>query len=78
MTDVIERLLLRNLQEVFGQGDPMRRRAAIDELYARDAWPEFKIVAPLTQVSKINSLAGPEVRCGMSAMGRKPPFPAPE
>jgi hypothetical protein len=36
MTDVIERLLLRNLQEVFGQGDPVRRRAAIDELYTED------------------------------------------
>jgi hypothetical protein len=29
MSDIIERLLLRNLHEVFGQGDPVRRRAAI-------------------------------------------------
>lgn len=29
-------LLHRNLQEVFGEGDPARRRAAIDELYAED------------------------------------------
>jgi hypothetical protein len=29
-------LLLRNLQEVFGQGNPMRQRAAIDELYTED------------------------------------------
>jgi hypothetical protein len=36
MTDAIETLLLRNLQEVFGQGDPVRRRAAIDELYTED------------------------------------------
>ena len=36
MSDIIERLLLRNLQEVFGQGDPMRRRGAIDELYTKD------------------------------------------
>ena len=36
MTDVIERLLLRNLQEVFGQNDPLRRRAAIDELCTED------------------------------------------
>jgi hypothetical protein len=36
MSDIIERLLLRNLQEVFGQGDPVRRRAAIDELYIED------------------------------------------
>jgi len=33
MSDIIETLLLRNLQQVFGQGDPVRRRAAIDELY---------------------------------------------
>jgi hypothetical protein len=36
MSDIIERLLLRNLQEVFGQGDAERRRAAIDELYTED------------------------------------------
>jgi hypothetical protein len=36
MSDIIERLLLRNLQEVFGQGDPVRRRAAIEELYTED------------------------------------------
>jgi hypothetical protein len=36
MSDIIERLLLRNLQEVFGQSDPMHRRAAIDELYTED------------------------------------------
>jgi hypothetical protein len=36
MSDIIQELLLRNLQEVFGQGDPVRRRAAIDELYTED------------------------------------------
>ena len=36
MPDIIERLLLRNLQEVFGEGNPQRRRAAIDELYTED------------------------------------------
>ena len=36
MSDIIEALLLRNLQEVFGDGDPTRRRAAIEELYTRD------------------------------------------
>jgi hypothetical protein len=29
-------LLYRNLQEVFGEGDAMRRRAAIEELYTED------------------------------------------
>lgn len=33
----IEQLLTRNLHEVFGEGDPTRRRAAIDALYAEDA-----------------------------------------
>ena len=36
MWDIIETLLLRNLQEVFGEGDPARRRAAIEELYTED------------------------------------------
>jgi SnoaL-like domain len=37
-TDVrgIETLLRRNLPEVFGEGDPARRRAAIRELYTED------------------------------------------
>ena len=32
----IEMLLNRNLPEVFGEGDPARRRAAIQELYTED------------------------------------------
>ena len=32
----IETLLKRNLPEVFGEGDPARRRAAIQELYTKD------------------------------------------
>src|ERR1700743_2868995 len=32
----IETLLNRNLPEVFGEGDPARRRAAIQELYSGD------------------------------------------
>ena len=32
----ISTLLLRNLQDVFGENNPARRRAAIDELYADD------------------------------------------
>jgi len=34
--DRIRELLDRNLQEVFGEGDDTRRRAAIDELWAED------------------------------------------
>jgi len=36
MTYRIHQLLHRNLQEVFGEGDAVRRRAAINELYTED------------------------------------------
>jgi hypothetical protein len=36
MAERIHELLLRNLQEVFGEGDPTKRRSAIKELYADD------------------------------------------
>ena len=36
MSDRIHKLLNRNLQEVFGEGDAARRRAAIGELYTDD------------------------------------------
>ena len=32
----ISTLLIRNLRDVFGENDPARRRAAIDELYTED------------------------------------------
>jgi hypothetical protein len=32
----ISTLLIRNLRDVFGENDPERRRAAIDELYTED------------------------------------------
>ena len=32
----ISTLLTRNLQDVFGEGDPARRRAAIDEIFTED------------------------------------------
>jgi SnoaL-like domain len=36
MSERIHELLHRNLQEVFGEGNPARRRAAIEELYTDD------------------------------------------
>jgi hypothetical protein len=36
MDDRIIKLLYRNLQEVFGEGDAARRRAAIQDLYTED------------------------------------------
>lgn len=36
MPNSISTLLTRNLRDVFGENDPVRRRAAIDELYTDD------------------------------------------
>ena len=36
MSYSISTLLLRNLSDVFGENDPVRRRAAIDDLWAED------------------------------------------
>ena len=37
MSDSISTLLLRNLHDVFGEIDPERRRAVIDEIFHEDA-----------------------------------------
>jgi ketosteroid isomerase-like protein len=36
MSNSISILLIRNLRDVFGENDPERRRAAIDEFYTED------------------------------------------
>ena len=36
MSNSISTLLLRNLSDVFGENDPVRRRAAIDEIWNED------------------------------------------
>jgi hypothetical protein len=36
MSYTISTLLMRNLHDVFGENDPARRRAAIDEIFAED------------------------------------------
>ena len=36
MSNSVSTLLKRNLQDVFGENDPARRRAAIDEIYTED------------------------------------------
>src|ERR1700758_2663889 len=36
MSNSISTLLIRNLRDVFGENDPERRRAAINELYTED------------------------------------------
>ena len=37
MSSTVSTLLLRNLHDVFGEIDPVRRRAAIDEIFHEDA-----------------------------------------
>ena len=37
MSQAVSTLLLRNLHDVFGEIDPLRRRAAIDEIFHEDA-----------------------------------------
>ena len=37
MSNSISTLLLRNLSDVFGENDPVRRRAAIDEIFYENA-----------------------------------------
>jgi hypothetical protein len=37
MSDTVPTLLLRNLHDVFGEIDPVRRRAAINEIFHEDA-----------------------------------------
>jgi hypothetical protein len=39
MSYSISNLLIRNLRDVFGENDPKRRRAAIDEIWAEDGEP---------------------------------------
>ena len=36
MSQSIATLLIRNLRDVFGEDDPPRRRAAVDEIYSED------------------------------------------
>jgi hypothetical protein len=36
MSSIISTLLTRNLRDVFGENDPARRRAAIDEIFTED------------------------------------------
>jgi SnoaL-like domain len=62
MSDMIETLLLRNLQEVFGEGDSARRRAAIEELYTEDC----AVLLPLGRYvgrAALDQVAG-ELRAG--------------
>lgn len=53
----IRELLLRNLEEVFGEGDAGRRRAAIEELWAEDG-VLYAPTGPITGHHAIAEFAG--------------------
>jgi hypothetical protein len=55
--DRIRELLDRNLQEVFGEGDAERRRAAIDELWTEDGILYVPLGA-ITEHEAISRFAG--------------------
>lgn len=55
--DRIRELLLRNLEEVFGEGDAGRRRAAIEELWAEDG-VLYAPPGPITGHAAIAEFAG--------------------
>jgi hypothetical protein len=43
MSNSISTLLTRNLHDVFGENDPVRRRAAIDEIFTEGRLPALLI-----------------------------------
>lgn len=55
--DRTRELLLRNLKEVFGEGDSGRRRAAIEELWAEDG-VLYAPTGPVTGHAAIDAFAG--------------------
>jgi SnoaL-like protein len=62
MSYSISTLLLRNLSDVFGESDPVRRRAAIDELFHEDAAfhdPKRGIFRGRAEIDRIAGLIKP-------------------
>src|SRR6201984_544784 len=55
----ISTLLTRNLQDVFGESDPARRRAAIDEIYTEDGVFYDPTSGAHRGRAEINRVAGP-------------------
>ena len=61
MTERIHELLLRNLQEVFGEGEAAKRRAAIKELYTENC---VLYVSPDVSLGTIRSISS-QVTCAL-------------
>ncbi len=71
MSDIIATLLLRNLQEVFGEGDPARRRTAIEDLYTEDCvvlLPTGRHVGRQALAACRTELSAIELRCRFSSL----------
>jgi hypothetical protein len=62
MSYSVSTLLLRNLSDVFGENDPVRRRAAIDEIFHEDAVfydPKTGIYRGRDEIDRIAGLLRP-------------------
>jgi len=73
VNDRIIELLYRNLQEVFGEGDAVRRRAAIEDFYTEDC------VLYVARPGWTSAEQPPEPRLSQSGLFLLPPrrFPPP-
>src|SRR5580692_5319691 len=61
MSNSISILLTRNLQEVFGENDPARRRAAVQKLYAEMACSTTPARESIGATTRFDRIAG-EIR----------------
>ena len=81
MTERIAELLDRNLQEVFGEGDAARRRAAIEEFYIDDCVVHVRMASLLDTTPWTNSpgnYARPIRISSIHPMGNPKPSTTPE
>jgi len=53
MSYSISTLLLRNLSDVFGENDPVRRRAAIDDIWNEDVCSTIPTEASTEDVTRL-------------------------
>ena len=72
MSNSISTLLTRNLQEVFGENDPARRRAAIDQIFTEDCVfydPNKGVYRGRGEIDRIAARSGlPTVTFGISQL----------
>ena len=89
MSNSISTLLLRNLSDVFGENDPMRRRAAIDEIFHEDVReqtarhgpaipPRFQECAAERKTRAEGGRIGQAIRIFSEAVQRFPKYRAPQ